>query len=73
MEGAGIVRDSHSVNMATPERAFLDIQYLNKDFYFDNLKPLDKQKIDKIIPAYKSISLQKRVHKLFYDAGYKQA
>ena len=73
MEVAGIFRDSHHVNMATPERAFLDILYLNKEFCFDNLKPLDKQKIDKIIPAYKSISLQKRVHKLFYDAGYKQA
>ena len=73
MEGAGIFRDSHHVNMAMPERAFLDILYLNKDFYFDNLEPLDKHKIDKIIPAYKSISLQKRVHKLFYDAGYKQA
>jgi len=64
MESAGIFRDGTHVNMATPERAFLDILYLNKDFYFDNLKPLDKQMIDKIIPAYKSMSLETRVQKL---------
>ena len=60
----GIDRNQDNVNIATPERAFLDILYLYKDFYFDNINPLDRQLIDRIIPAYKSIALEKRVTKL---------
>ena len=64
METAGILRDSNHVNIATPERAFLDMLYLDKVFYFDNLRPLNTQLIDKIMPAYKSIALKKRAQNL---------
>lgn len=64
MNTTGIVRTKENVNIATPERAFLDMLYLNKDFYFDNINPLDKQLIVRILPAYKSTALEKRVAKL---------
>ena len=37
---------------ASPERAFLDILYLNKDYHFDNLTPLNWDKVESILPAY---------------------
>jgi hypothetical protein len=54
-----------NVNMATPERAFLDLLYLNAAYYFDNLNPLDKDLITKLLPAYNSKTLTARVKKLF--------
>jgi hypothetical protein len=71
MDMAGIIRSRDNINIATPERAFLDIMYLNKNFYFDNLNPLDRQSIDRIVPAYKSIALEKRVTKLLENGRYK--
>ena len=60
---AGIILNKDNINIATPERAFLDILYLNKRFYFDNLHALDKQKIDKLLPVYNSQTLEKTVNK----------
>jgi predicted transcriptional regulator of viral defense system len=51
--------------MASPERAFLDILYLNKKYYFDNLDSLDKEKIFKILPIYKNKALEKRVKEIY--------
>lgn len=70
MQTTGILRDSNHVNIATPERAFLDMVYLDKTFYFDNLGPLNIQLIDRIIPVYKSIALEKRVRNLLADVKY---
>jgi len=64
MDMTGIVRGRENVNIATPERAMLDMLYLNKDFYFDNINSLDMQLIGRILPAYKSAALEKRVAKL---------
>ncbi|MBI5222131.1 MAG: hypothetical protein HY980_01380 [Candidatus Magasanikbacteria bacterium] len=43
-------RDNYSI--ATPERAFLDVVYLNKDYHFDNLGPLNWGKVFEILPIY---------------------
>jgi hypothetical protein len=67
MESGGILRGTAGVNIATPERAFLDTLYLNKDFYFDNLNPLDKQTIARLVPAYRSAALEKRVAKILQN------
>ena len=53
-----------NVNIATPERAFLDILYLDSTYYFDNLNPLDKKFITKLLPIYNSKTLMARVKKL---------
>ncbi|HEC91405.1 MAG TPA: hypothetical protein ENI51_00165 [Candidatus Atribacteria bacterium] len=51
--------------MASPERAFLDTLYLNKNYYFDNLSPLKKEKIFEILPIYKNKTLEKKVKKIY--------
>lgn len=66
MNTTGIIKNNN-INMATPERAFLDILYLNKDFYVDNTKPLDKRLIESILPIYKSVALEKRVTKFIQN------
>ena len=61
---AGIILNKNNINMATPERAFLDMLYLNKRFYFDNLHVLDKKKIAKLLPVYHSQVFEKNVNNL---------
>ena len=61
---AGIILNKNNINIATPERAFLDTLYLNKRFYFDYLYILDKKKVAKLLPVYNSQTLVKTVNKL---------
>ena len=60
----GIIRQTNHINIASPERAFLDLLYLEKDYYFDNLNPLDKDLIYKLLPLYQSTSLSKITTKI---------
>ncbi len=62
---AGIVLNKNNISIATPERAFLDMLYLNKNFYFDNLHILNKKVVLKLLPIYNSKTLVKSVSKLF--------
>lgn len=73
VETMGIIRKDTHVNIATPERAFLDLLYLDKDYYFDNLNPLNKELIYKLLPVYNSNTLNDRVIKLIENGRYKQA
>lgn len=61
---AGIIRQNNQVNIATAERAFLDLLYLNAESYFDNLSPLNKYLVYKLLPVYHSKVLTMRVNKL---------
>jgi hypothetical protein len=61
---SGIIRQNNQVNIAIAERAFLDLLYLNADYYFDNLNSLNKDLVYKLLPAYQSKTLIKRVNKL---------
>ncbi len=61
---SGIIRQNNQINFATSERAFLDILYLSTDFYFDNLNPLNKEFVYKLLPIYQSKALMIRVNKL---------
>ncbi len=60
----GIILNKNNINIATPERAFLDMIYLNKDFYFDNLHVLNKKTITKLLPIYNSPTVIKTANKL---------
>jgi len=64
----GVQRLDNQINMATPERAFLDILYLSPGFYFDNINPLDVDTINKLLPMYNSKALNARVKKIISDA-----
>lgn len=48
---AGILREKN-FTIASPERAFLDIVYLNKNYYFDNLSNLNWDKVFEFLPIY---------------------
>ena len=67
----GIIQTGN-VNIATPERAFLDILYLNSNYYFDNLHPLNENLITTLLPAYNSKTLTERVKKLLANGKCKQ-
>ena len=65
---SGIIRQPDHINIASPERAFLDLLYLDKDYYFDNTNPLKRDLIMKLLPAYESKALKTRIKKLFNNA-----
>jgi hypothetical protein len=60
----GIITRQDGVNIATAERAFLDMLYLNGDCYFDSLSVLNKADVNNLIPIYQSKVLLQRVKKL---------
>ena len=61
----GVILNKNNINIASPERAFLDMLYLNKNFYFDNLHILNKKTVSKLLAVYNSQTLVKTVNKLF--------
>lgn len=56
-------KDEYSV--ASKERAFLDILYLNKDYHFDNLSSLDWDKVFEILPIYKNKRMKKEIKEIY--------
>jgi hypothetical protein len=48
--------------IASPERAFLDVLYLNKNYYFDNISVLNFDKVLSILPIYQNKRMEKVVH-----------
>lgn len=54
--------------IATKERAFLDTLYLNKEYHFDNLTPLDWEVCFELAPIYESRTLPLRVEKYFKES-----
>ena len=52
-------------SVATRERAFLDTLYLNTDYYFDNLRTLDWNRVFEILPIYNNKRLAKSANKIF--------
>ena len=67
----GIEQQGDRLTIATPERAFLDMLYLNGNMYFDNLNPLKIELIEQILPIYNSQILTKRVQKILKNDGLK--
>lgn len=53
------IQDAYSI--ATPERAFLDLLYLNKDYYLDNPRPLNWKLVFEILPIYANKRMSKVV------------
>jgi hypothetical protein len=51
--------------IASKERAFLDTIYSNKNYYFDNLSPLDWDKVFEILPIYNNKSMAKTVERYY--------
>lgn len=64
VDTTGIIQKPNHINIASAERAFLDMLYLEPNFYFDNLNPLNKKFVYKMLPLYQSKALTIRVKKL---------
>ncbi len=47
--------------IAQKERAFLDVLYLYKNYHFDNLEALNRQKAKTLVNIYQNKALKKRV------------
>jgi hypothetical protein len=63
------VRLIQETSIATPERAFLDSLYINADYHFDSLLPLDWDKVYKILPIYTNLRMEGRVKRLHAEAA----
>lgn len=60
------IDQSGEYSIASKERAFLDTIYRSKDYHFDNLSPLDFDKVFEILPIYENNKMAKKV-KEYYD------
>ena len=58
---AGVIQSEQGIFQATPERAFLDLCYLEPGFYFDNLNPLDRNLVAELLTVYSSSTLSLRI------------
>lgn len=61
------IENKGSYSVASKERAFLDVLYLNKDYHFDNLAPLDFDKVFALLPIYNNQRMVKVVNLYFKD------
>lgn len=62
------IKENYSI--ASPERAFLDVIYLYPNYYFDNLSPLNWDKVYEILPMYQNKRMAKMVQR--YHKGVKE-
>jgi len=63
------IENKKECSIAVKERAFLDTIYINKDYHFDNLSPLNWDKVFKLLPMYRNQRMAEKV-KEFYE-GFK--
>lgn len=65
---AGIESRDH-YHIASPERAFLDVLYLNRDYHFDNLSVLDWDKVFEILPIYGGNKRMAKMVKMYHQTA----
>ncbi|MBI5554713.1 MAG: hypothetical protein HY920_02520 [Elusimicrobia bacterium] len=57
------IKNENSYSIATPERAFLDTNYLFPKYYFDNLNPINWEECLELVKIYDNQQLIKRLRK----------
>lgn len=62
------IEDKDNYSIALPERAFLDVVYLNTDYHFDNLSILNWDKVFEILPIYGGNKRMEKAVKKYYKA-----
>ena len=55
------IENKENYSIANPERAFLDMVYLNNNYHFDNLSGLDWNKVFEILPIYLNKRMEKEI------------
>ncbi|MDP2837879.1 MAG: hypothetical protein Q8O53_01200 [Candidatus Moranbacteria bacterium] len=63
-------REQYSI--ASPERAFLDVIYLNQDYHFDNLSSLNWEKVQEILPIYGGNKRMAKMVQAYHEAWKKE-
>lgn len=66
------IKVEKNYNIASPERAFLDVIYMYKDYHFDNLKPLDWNKVYEIMSVYGDNEQMKKRVQGYYESFKKK-
>jgi hypothetical protein len=61
------VLNKDGIAIATSERAFLDTLYLNTDYHFDNLAPINWDKVFEMLPLYDNKRMTRKVQEFFND------
>lgn len=69
LTSAAGIEKKENYSIASPERAFLDVIYLYKDYHFDNLSPLNWQKIFETLPIYGGNKRMEKKVKRYYEAA----
>lgn len=62
------VESRENYNIASPERAFLDVVYIHKDYHFDNLSVLNWDKVYEILPIYGGNKRMIKMVKMYHEA-----
>ena len=62
------IESRENYNIASPERAFLDVVYLHKDYHFDNLSALNWEKVDEILPIYGGNKRMAKMVKMYRES-----
>ena len=63
------IESRENYDIASPERAFLDVVYLHKDYHFDNLSVLNWEKVDEILPIYGGNKRMAKMLKMYKNYG----
>ncbi|MCF7830852.1 hypothetical protein K9M41_02565 [Candidatus Gracilibacteria bacterium] len=61
------IENRGNYSIATKERAFLDMVYLNKNYHFDNFTSLDWDKVLEILPIYNNKSMEKMIKRYYQN------
>jgi predicted transcriptional regulator of viral defense system len=62
------IENKGNYSIASPERAFLDVLYINQDYHFDNLSPIKWEKVYELLPIYGKNKRMAEKIKIFHDA-----
>lgn len=59
------VENRRNYAIATPERALLDVVYLNREYHFDNLSPVNWDTVFEIAPIYETKKVIERINQYY--------
>lgn len=62
------IESRENYNIASPERAFLDVVYLYGNYHFDNLSALNWDRVYEILPIYGGNKRMAKTVKVLHDA-----
>jgi len=63
------IENKENYAIASPERAFLDVIYLSKEYHFDQLSSLNWDKVNEILPIYGNNKRMNKQISKYYQAA----